>query len=183
MGEIKKWEIIKERNVSPSPWFPLYVHKVKLPNGKVIDDYYISKLGDVGMVVAVTERNEIVFVRQYKHGVGEILLEFPAGRIDGRIPKQAARSELEEETGIVADELSLLGKLYTNPTKDPTITYGFMARNAKVTREQKLEVTENIEVVYIPTKKINEMIKTGKICAADTVALLTLAKLKHPELF
>ena len=181
--EIEKWEVIEKKDVSPSPWFPLYVHKVRLPDGKIIDDYYVSKLGDVGMVVAVTKDNEIVFVRQYKHGVEEITLELPAGRVDGRTPEETARSELEEETGIVAGELSFLGRLYISPTKDPATTYGFMLRNAEVTKEQKLDVTEKIQVVYIPSRNIDELIKSGKINTADTLGLLAITKLKYPELF
>src|SRR4030067_3853160 len=98
MRKIRKWKIIKERDISPSPWFPLFKHKVRLPNGKIINDYYLSKLGDVVMIVPFTKNNEIIFARQYKHGAGEVIIELPAGRIkDGNKPEKEARIELEEE--------------------------------------------------------------------------------------
>jgi len=81
MPSIKKWELISEVDVSPSKWFPLFKDTVKLPDGKIVDDYYVSKLGDVAMILAITKTKELLFVRQYKHGVQEIILELPAGRI------------------------------------------------------------------------------------------------------
>src|SRR3989344_1888754 len=101
---LKKWKLISEKDVSPSKWFPLFRDKVELPNGHVVDDYYLSKLGDVGMVIAVTKDKEVLFVNQYKHAAGEIIYELPAGRLDNNTPLEGAKNELEEETGYVGNE-------------------------------------------------------------------------------
>ena len=180
---IKKCELIDEKDISPSKWFPLFMHKIKLPNGKVIDDYYVSKLGDVAMVVAITQNKEIVFVRQYKHGVRDIILELPAGRIDNKTPEEAAKAELEEETGFVVDELTPIGTVYVAPSKDSTTTHAFIINNISVQKEQKLDTTEDIEVVYVPIKELDTRIKNGEIKAADTLATISLAKINHPEFF
>ena len=180
---LKKWLIIEEEDISPSKRFPLFIHKVKLPNGQIIDDYIVSRLGGVAMVLAITKNNEVVFVRQYKHGVQEIILELPAGRVGNSKPKEAAKEELQEETGIIASNLTPLGQVYVAPSKDSTETFGFLVQNAEITKKQKLEVTEEIEIVLVPINKLNEKIKSGEIKAADTLALLSLARLKHPQLF
>lgn len=182
-SKLKKWQLLEEKDVSPSKWFPLYVHKVKLPNGKIVDDYFVSKLGDVSMVVAITKDKEIVFVKQYKHGVREIILELPAGRVGKLTPQEAAGEELREEVGIRAEELVSLGELFVAPSKDSTKTFGFFVEDAEITEKQKLDETEEIEIVLIPAKKVNKMIVSGEIKAADTVALLYLVQLKHPYLF
>jgi len=183
MTGIKKWVVLEERNASPSKWFPLFAHKVQLPNGKIVEDYYVSKLGDVAMIVAITPNKEIIFTKQYKHGVQEIILELPAGRIGNRTPENAAKEELREETGITADELVTLGNLYIAPSKDSTINHGFLLKNAEVAGGQHLDETENIELVFVPLKDLDQMIKSGEVCTADTIALITLAKLHFPELF
>lgn len=183
MAKIKKWQLLSEKDISPSPWFPLYVHQVKLPDGKVIDEYYVSKLGDVAMVVAITKKKEIVFVRQYKHGIGEIVLELPAGRIGKRTPEKAAKEELREETGIVAEELVYLGGVVVAPSKDSTVTHGFLVKNAKATKKQRLDEHENIEIILIPLSQIETKIKNGEIKVADTIAILNLFRLKAPDLF
>ncbi len=183
MTKIKKWTILEVKDISPSPWFPLYLHKVKLPNGKVIDDYYVSKLGDVVMIFAVTIDRKVIFERQYKHGVGKITLELPAGRIEDREPEQAAKDELKEETGIIATKLVSLGKIYSLPTKDSASLYGFFLKDAEITTKQELDITENIEIVKIPINQIDEKIKTGEINTSDTLALLMLIRVVYPELF
>jgi 8-oxo-dGTP pyrophosphatase MutT (NUDIX family) len=181
---LEPWKIIDEKDISPSKWFPLFVQKIQLPNGKIIDDFYISKLGDVAMILPITKNKEIVFVKQYKHGAGEILLELPAGRISNEeTPEEAAKKELQEETGIIAEELILIEKLFLNSTKDTARTFCYLLKNAEVTTSQNLEVTEDIELVFIPIKDIEEAIKSGKIKAADTIAFIYLAKMKFPELF
>jgi ADP-ribose pyrophosphatase len=77
--DIKKWLLLDEEDVSPSPWFPVKKHTVQLANGNIVDDYYFSPLGDVVMVLAITTQNEVVLVKQYKHALGEITLELPGG--------------------------------------------------------------------------------------------------------
>lgn len=180
---IERWKLIERKDVSPSKWYPLYIDKVRLPNGTEIEDYYVSELGDVAMIVAVTPEKEIVFAKQYKHGVQDILLELPAGRIGGKTPQQAAHEELREETGIVADELVPLGKVAIAPSKDSTYTHAFLLTNARIQKEQDLDETENIELVKIPISKLDEKIMSGEIHVADTIAALTLAKLNQPKIF
>lgn len=179
MSAIKKWELLSEENISPSEWFPLFRHTVKLPNGHILGDYYISKLGDVSMIIPITEEGEFVFVRQYKHGIQEITLEFPAGIIEkGQTPLCAAYSELEQETGIKANNIVLLGELRTLPSKNFSRFYGFIAKNAMITTKQQLDISEEIEVMLLTAKQVEEKIISGEINCSDTIALYTLYKLK-----
>ena len=186
MTRLKKWKLLSEKEISPSPYFPLFVQTLMLPNGRTINDYYISKLGNVAMVVAVTEKKEVVFVRQYKNGVGEILIELPAGRLGQNSKKsleQLGRDELLEEVGIVAENLIHLGEVLPSPSKDSTHTHGFLLLNAKITQEQSLDQNEEIEIVLVPAKEIEVKIKSGEIRASDTIALLAIAKIKFPQFF
>ncbi len=182
MSKIQKWKIISEKDISPSPYFPLFVNQVKLPDDRIIE-YYVSRLGDSAMTAAITQDKKVVFVRQYKHGVDEITLELPAGRIEDQNPAQAAKNELREETGITADKLEFIGDVFVVPSKDRTVTHGFLLENAQITQQQELDKNENIEVVLIPLAEIDGMIENGEIKTADTIALLKLAKLKRPDFF
>jgi 8-oxo-dGTP pyrophosphatase MutT (NUDIX family) len=181
--KIKKWGVLKTKDISPAPYFPLFVDNVKLPHSGKEIEYYRSELGDVAMVVAITKNREVIFARQYKHGVQEITHELPAGRIGKRRPEQAAREELEQETGIVAKELIPIGEVFVAPSKDSTHTYGYLVTDAEVTGRQKLDENENIELVYVPPDKIDDLIRAGEIMSADTIAMLKLAQLKAPKVF
>lgn len=184
--QIKKWKVLKEQDVSPSPWFPLLQHTVELANGQIIDDYFFSPLGDVVMVLAITPNNEVVLARQYKHGLGEILLELPGGMQQKNTSiLQSAINELEEEVGIkaTADELISLGKIANNPTKTRQVTYGYIVFNAQFNSRQKLDVTENIEVITMPAPQVLEYAKEGKIWVTDSLNFILKAALTYPEVF
>ena len=171
-------------DVSPSRWFPLARQRVALPDGQVLDDYYLARLGHVAMVVPVTPRGELVFVRQYKNGVGEITLEFPAGYVEaGQTPEECARAELLQETGIRAENLRFVGELWQSSTKLDTRVFGYLAAGVTVTQAQCLDSTEAIEVVSVPPGEVDGRVIAGEINCSDTLALLGLVRLKFPEAF
>jgi len=184
--EIQKWKVLKEQDVSPSPWFPILQHTVQLANGNIIDDYFFAPLGDVVQVLALTPAYEIIITRQYKHGLGEILLELPGGmRQKGTSLIQSALNELEEEVGVKAsaDQLISLGKIANNPTKTRQITYGYILFDAEFNSTQKLDETEAIEVLTMPAPKVLQYVKEGKIWATDSMNFILKAALLYPDIF
>ena len=80
---MEKWKIIEETDISPSKWFPIKKHKVKLPNGKIIDDYYITDLNNVGMVLPITTKNEVVLVKLQNPEENGHPFRFKADRYSG----------------------------------------------------------------------------------------------------
>lgn len=183
---IQKWTVLKQEDISPSEWMPVVRHTVQLPNHKVVDDYYFSPLGNVAMVMAVTTDNKVVLVRQYKHGIGEVLLELPGGmQHQHATMEDCALAELEEEAGIKADTAQLisLGKIAGNPTKTNQVTYGFILKNAAFNTTQKFDANEDIELVTVTPKELLHMVASGEIWVADTVAFIMKAQLLYPEIF
>jgi ADP-ribose pyrophosphatase len=184
--EIQKWTVLNEQDVSPSPWFPVLKHTVKLANGNVIDDYYFSPLGDVVQVLPITKNNEVVLVKQYKHGMGEILLELPGGMQQKNTSViQSALNELEEETGIktTADRLISLGKVANNPTKLKQVTYGFILFDAEFNAVQKLDATEDIQVMTLPALQVLQMAINNEIWVTDSLNFILKAALAYPNIF
>jgi ADP-ribose pyrophosphatase len=169
MTNLKKWQIIKSELVFHNRWCQVRQDEVKLSSGQVIDDYFVNIRPEIVLVVPVTGDNQLVFVRQYRHGVKEILLEFPAGAVDAGEDNitAAARREFEEETGYQSDSLIPLAVLYDNPVKDTNRIHIFLALNATPTGQQKLDITEEIEVILRPLQEINpqEITVSGSLAA------------------
>lgn len=183
---MKKWKLLKETDVSPSKWFPIKQHKVELPNGTIIDDYFITTLGNVGMILPITKENKIVLVKQYKHGVEDILIELPAGfQQNNKSIEESALAELEEETGIktTLENLKPIGKISNTPTKSTHVTYGYLATELEFNSIQNLEITEDIEIIQQTPMETIEMIKNGEIWVGDSVGLIMKAYLMCPEIF
>lgn len=183
---MKNWKTLNKEDVSPSKWFPVERHEVELANGKIVDDFYISPMGEFVMILPITKQQEIIFVKQYKHGAGEIVLELPAGYLDkGKTLTEMAVIELREETGIDVNESELkpLGKFINLPTKLNNKTHAFLVEGVEITVEQDLDENEDIEVVKIPIAKALAMIVTGEINTADSIAVLYRANLMFKDLF
>lgn len=183
--EIQPWTVLEEEDVSPSHWFPVTKQKVKLANNNVYD-YYLSELGDVVQVLAITKQNEVVLVQQYKHGLGQVLLELPGGMQQNNTSLiQSALNELEEETGIKArgENLVSLGKIAINPTKLKQITYGFILFDAEFNSVQQLEDTEDIQIVLKPAPEVLQLALNGGIWVTDSVSFILRAAMAYPEVF
>lgn len=184
---LKKWQLLEKKDVSPHKWFPIEIRKYKLPNGKIIDDFSVTTIADVSMVVPITKDKKVILVRQFKPGVDEIELEFPAGRIDKQHKDftDLAQSELEEETGIKVDkknlqEIAILGGF---TTKGSERVHSFLARDCEFNSNQKLDNNEEIEVIKISFSEMDRMITRGEIWTSQTIACWYIAKLKFPEIF
>jgi 8-oxo-dGTP pyrophosphatase MutT (NUDIX family) len=176
MSSIQRWKTIQSQLVFDNPWCQVRQDVVELSNGVVIDDFFVNIRPDIAVVFAVTSQREIVFVRQYRHGVEKILLELPAGTFNPQIENSltAARRELEEETGYVAEQLIHLKTLYDNPAKDTNEIHLFIAENAHSLGSQQLDITEDVEIVLIPLEDVLEKILTGEICVCGTVTAIFL---------
>jgi len=173
---IKKWKILKSKLIFNNKWVSIRQDEVELPKGEIIDDFFVVVRPDIALVFPVTENQEIVFVRQYRHATGEILLELPAGSFHPEIEdaEVAARRELEEETGYVTKDLIKLATLYDNPIKDTNKIHLFLAKNVQLTGKQNLDITEEVEVVLIPIDRVMNKINQGEIQVSGTIAAIFL---------
>ena len=179
---LKKWQLLSKKDVSPSSWFPIEDRTYKLPNGQIIDDFTVTTLADVAMIVPITKDQKVVLVRQYKPGVDEIMIQFPAGRLENKHTDliHLAQHELEEETGIKAERNQLVqfAKLSGFSTKASEVVYLFLAKACQFNSQQQFDVTEDIEVLVVSFEQMDQMVESGEVWCAQTIAGWQLAKLK-----
>ncbi len=183
--QLQKWKVVSKKDVSPSKWFPIEQRTYELPNGKIVDDFTITTLADVAMIVPVTPDEKIVFVRQYKPGYDDVILEFPAGRMehDHTDIAQTAKHELEEETGINTDSLDYLGVFSGFVTKATEKIYCYFVDNVEFNSKQNLDENEEIEIVLLSFAEVEALIDRNEINAAITLAAWDLAKRKYSHKF
>ena len=148
-----------------------------LPNGNTAFREVVEHPGGV-CVAALTEENEVIFVRQFRYPYSEVILEIPAGKRDklDEDPLECGKRELREETGAVAENYFDLGTLYPTPGYCGEIIYMFGATGLSFT-ETDPDDDEFVETVKIPLESAVEMIMSGEIKDAKTQT--AILKIKH----
>lgn len=142
----------------------------------MVDEYFVRESRGFSIVFALTTDERVVLVRQYKHGIGEVMLELPAGAIDpGETPEQCALRELTEETGYVGGSLLHVRTFATDPTNSDSRFHLYVARDATPTGIQNLDITEEIDVVLAPLDEVRAMALDGRIEGGSQVAAVLVA--------
>ncbi len=151
----------------------LRVDTVELPSGRKTKREIVEHAGCTA-IVAIDSANNVLLVRQYRKAAERMLLEIPAGLIEpGEIPLDGARRELEEETGFSAEKWEELSIFYTSPGFCTEYIYLYLATDLKPV-ERDADDDENIELVRVPLKKTPELIASGEVCDAKSIAGLLM---------
>jgi 8-oxo-dGTP pyrophosphatase MutT (NUDIX family) len=170
---LKPWLIRTATYLINNRYIRLRQDECLLPNGTLISDYFVLEESDFGIVVALTDAHEVVLVRQYKHGIGKIMLEVPAGYLEsGENPLEGGLRELREETGYAVRWSAYVGSFVQHPTRQNHRGHLVVATGAYLDGVQQLDHTEDIEVVVLPISEAFEMILRGEIDAITSVAPL-----------
>lgn len=130
--------------------FEITLDQVRLPNGEEKSFSYLE-FGKGVCIMPITNDQEVVCIKQYRHALSSWQLELPAGMIDadGLAPLEVAKKELEEETGFVAEHWLELGSFYPSPGSTAEEIFLFAAAGLTKTSQQ-LEASEQIELHTIP---------------------------------
>ena len=123
-------------------------------------------------VLALTENDEVLFVRQYRYPHEQVTVEIPAGKLEyGEDPETCGKRELLEECGCTADSFTYLGKIFPTPAYDTEIIRMYLARGLHF-GEQSLDEDEFLEVERIPLERALSMALEDAFPDAKTQAAL-----------
>ena len=150
---------------------------VMLPNGNTATREVVEHPGGV-CVAALTEDNELLFVRQWRYPYGEETLEIPAGKRDRKDedPLECGKRELREETGAIAQNYIDLQPLYPTPGYINEVIYCYLATNLTI-GEQDTDEDEFLDAIRIPLDKAVDMVLSGEIKDAKTQIAVLKVKL------
>ena len=148
------WKVLKRDIVFQDTWVQLEASRCELPDGRIIEPFYIKRDPDFAVVVAVTKDGRLVLVRQYRHGV---------------------EKELLEETGYQAGHLEFLMKTAPNAANSTAYAYCYLATDAEWVAAQHLDAMEDVAVEFMDVKDARRALRKGTFEQAVHVAALYAA--------
>jgi ADP-ribose pyrophosphatase len=154
----ENWQVLSRRSVLDCRVFTVNELHSLSPEGRE-GNFFVMEASDWGMVIPVQKNargeDELVMVRQYRHGLGAVTIEFPGGVIEpGEDPGEAVLRELAEETGRKAGKLTKLGEVSPNPAIMSNRFHVFLAEELTDTGSQNLDPDEELKVQIISKSEL-----------------------------
>jgi 8-oxo-dGTP pyrophosphatase MutT (NUDIX family) len=167
----KPWKLISSKCERSYRIFNLRTDRARSPRTRKAHDFYILESRDWVNVIPLTPANEVVLVRQYRHGIRELTLEIPGGLVEsGDSPEHSACRELREETGYEAGTITPLGAVHPNPAFLNNRCYTYVALDVVPAGDQEQDEKEDIEVVLKPLHELPRSIQRGEITHSLVIA-------------
>ncbi len=182
------WEEIKSKHLIQNKWMDLRESAFRFPDGTTFEPYYNYSRKDYVVIVPFDENGNLICVRQYRQGIHQVTVEFPAGgiespdgkeywKIEGNLEKrlacegrnqpsetalETAQRELLEETGYKSENWTHLITMPSNATLADNYANVYMAKNCRKVSGQDLDDTEFLNVEIYTPDEIEKMIFSGE---------------------
>ena len=171
-----KWKVLKSEYLFRRPWLTVRKDCVELPDGRQNPEFYVLEYPDWVNVIALTDDGKFIFERQYRHGLGKTCYEIPAGVIEpGESPMEAAKRELMEETGYLAERMAYLGPIAPAPGYSDELLHLYMAMGLSFVGASP-DDDEFINVDLVDLNEMVDQVLDGKVIDAKTVVGILLCE-------
>jgi len=175
---VEIWRRIKSKKIADCRVFRVREDFCERASDRQKASFFVVENPDWVNVIALTSKQEVVLIEQFRHGSGEITLEIPGGMIDeNETPETAARRELLEETGYSSENFILLGKSHPNPAINNNTIFHFLALDCVKTAETDFDEHESIITNLFSLSEIKKMISGGKITHSLALAAFCFLEL------
>ncbi len=179
MREPQAWTVVESEVIVDHRFIRIREDLLEHPeDGRRFHYLYLQSPTDAVATVPLTDDGCVILTRQYRHPIGRIIYDLPAGRPEaGESPEQAAARELEEETGYRAATWQKLTYFNQFPGAMQVGTHLFLAQELRLGK-QHLDRYEDVEVVKMPFAEAMDLVMTGQVIDGSMMLGLLLVAYK-----
>jgi 8-oxo-dGTP pyrophosphatase MutT (NUDIX family) len=179
-SNVTPWRVIESNMSYEDRWLRVRTDTCQTGQGRVIESYHVIENPEWVNILALTTTGQVVTVREYRHGAGQILRGLPGGVVEtwDQSPLAAIQRELLEETGYGGGQFFEIGHSYPNASNQNNILWSFLAINVVQSQTQRLDETENIEIVLQDFGDFSRQAWNGEI-PLQALYLATLGLAEH----
>ena len=159
----KNWKLLSRKLVyDGSPHMKISIDKVKLPNGKIIDDYHRIEINDAVMLLVKNKKGELLTYKEYRHGINCESITFPAGAIEKSESKiDAAKRELMEETGYTANSFDIISDYIVSGSYMFSKLTFILVSDIEKKQVPNNKDLENPEIIWMDIEKVKLALKNN----------------------
>lgn len=171
------WKVESSETLFADKWLKIRTERCVNPQQQVIEPYYVIDYPDWTNALALTEDNQVILVRIYRHGLEKTILEIPGGNVDPEDanPIETIKRELLEETGYIFEQVEQVHRISPNPANHSNLAYGFLMTGGKKVAEQNLDEDEQLDVVLVSLEELKGMLQRNEIWQAMHVTTIFYA--------
>ncbi|MBN9298129.1 MAG: NUDIX hydrolase [Filimonas sp.] len=163
-----KWKTLSSEYIHKDEWLTARKDRCEMPNGTIVDPYYVLEYADWVTVLPVTAEGKVILVQQYRQALGEVSIELPGGCVEQSDAslEDAARRETLEETGYSFETMHYLGKISANPSTNANLMHMFVATGGRKVQEQHLDPNEELELLEVSWEEFIQLVEEKRIIQA-----------------
>ena len=158
------WPLIKSEPGADLMLFKVRYDHMENPRNQRVFKRLVLETHNWVNIVAFTKDRQLIVVRQFRFGAGDITTEIPGGVMDpGEEHGDTARRELREETGYTSPSWTYLGHVQPNPAFHDNVCHHWLAEDCELTDELELDAGEDVRVDTLPLDQVRADIASGAI--------------------
>ena len=171
---MKKWKKVGTKSIHQfGGFYRVEVDEVITPGGKE-GEYSVVRMNPFCIIIPISDNGTLYFVKQHRYTTDQFVIELPMGNTDGENPLEAAKRELEEETGLISDDWEAIGIMQVANGYSELYAHVYIARGVKNKENYRKDpLDENLfEVLSLSFDEARAMIANGNIDECDSIAAL-----------